>query len=90
MTPGAAAPAAPPAAPPAASGVANPDRSIEAAPAGAPEQSGAPEQRGTEKSEAKNLPDTGVGLGSSLGIGQLLAMVMAAASAFASWRTRVA
>ena len=86
-TPGAAVPAVAPAAAP---GVANPDRSIEAAPAGAPEQSGAPEQRGNEKPGAENLPDAGVGLGSSLGIGQLLAMVMAAVSAFASWRTRVA
>ncbi len=89
-TPGAAVPAAAPAAVPAASGVVNPDRSIEVAPAGAPERSGAPEQPGIENPRAENLPDTGVGLGSSLGIGQLLAMVMAAASAFASWRTRVA
>jgi len=78
MTPGAAAPVAIPVAP----GEASPDRAIEAA----------PENRADADPATKDLPEagTGVDLGSSLGISQLLAMVMAAACAFASWRSRVA
>jgi hypothetical protein len=78
-TPDAAEPAAAPAAPVEAS----PDRSIEAAPG---------EVRGNAEPAAQDLPETGTGIDprSSLGIWQLLAMVMAAASGFASWRTRVA
>ena len=82
MTPGAAAPVAIPA----ASGEVSPDRAIAAAP------EGAPENRADADPATKDLPEagTGVDLGSSLGISQLLAMVMAAACAFASWRSRVA
>ena len=80
-TPGAAEPAAAPAAPAEAS----PDRSIEARAGSGGRVSGNAEPA------AQDLPETGTGIDprSSLGIWQLLAMVMAAASAFASWRTRV-
>ena len=81
-TPGTAEPAAAPAAPAEAS----PARAIESAP-------GAVAEKGDNAGPAaQDLPETGTGIdpGSPLGISQLLAMVMAAACAFASWRTRMA
>jgi hypothetical protein len=73
---------------PAATGDSSPnsDRSIESAPTGVDVGGG------SEELAPDALPSagTGIDLGSSLGIGQLLAMVMAVASAFAAWRSRVA